>query len=51
MLRYLFRFATVGAFGRAWARRSPFWLTLGVAVMAFRFIDSRSAKRARRQRA
>jgi hypothetical protein len=51
MLRYLFRFATVGAFGRAWAQRSPFWVALGLAVMVFRFVDSRSAKRARRQRA
>jgi hypothetical protein len=51
MLRRLFRFATVGAFGRAWAQRSPFWLVLGVGVMAFRYIDSRSAQRAKRQRA
>jgi hypothetical protein len=51
MLRYLFRFATVGAFGRAWAQRSPFWLVLCVAVMAFRLVDSRSAKRTKRQHA
>jgi hypothetical protein len=51
MLRYLFRLATVGAFGRAWARRSPFWVAIGLALTLFRFIDSRSAKRARRQRA
>jgi hypothetical protein len=51
MLRALFRFATVGAFGRAWAQRSPLWIALGLAVMVFRFMDSRSAKRAKRQRA
>jgi hypothetical protein len=51
MLRRLFRFAMVGAFGRAWAQRSPFWVAFGVAVMLFRFIDSRSVKRAGRQRA
>jgi hypothetical protein len=51
MLRLLFRLVTFGAFGRAWAQRSPFWLGLGVVVMLFRFVDSRSAKRAKRQRA
>jgi hypothetical protein len=51
MLRHLFRFATAGAFGRAWARRSPFWFALGLVVMAFRFLDSRSAQRAKRPRA
>jgi 4-amino-4-deoxy-L-arabinose transferase-like glycosyltransferase len=51
MLRHLFRFATVGAFGRAWAQRSPFWLALGLAVMVFRFLDRRSAQRAKRRHA
>ncbi|HWD96610.1 MAG TPA: hypothetical protein VG246_09340 [Acidimicrobiales bacterium] len=48
MLRRLFRLATMGSLGRAWARRSPFWLAIGLAISVFRFIDSRSAKRARR---
>jgi hypothetical protein len=51
MLRQLFRYATIAAFGRAWAQRSPFWLALGLAVWLFRFVDSRSSKRARRQSA
>ncbi|MGA7834973.1 MAG: hypothetical protein WCA31_07150 [Acidimicrobiales bacterium] len=48
MLRRLFRLAAIGAFGRAWAQRSPAWLSLGLAVVLFRFIDSRSAKHAKR---
>jgi hypothetical protein len=51
MLRALFRFATLGALGRAWARRSPLWIALSLALMLFRFMDSRSAERAKRQRA
>ena len=51
MLRRLIRLVAVAAFGRAWAQRSPAWLSIGLAVVLFRFIDSRSSKRARRQSA
>lgn len=51
MLRLILRYATLAAFGRAWAQRSLVWLSLGLAVLAFRFLDSRSTKRARRQSA
>jgi hypothetical protein len=51
VLRQLFRLGAVAAFSRAWAQRSPVWLSLGIALVLFRYIDSRAARRARRQSA
>ncbi|MGC1239010.1 MAG: hypothetical protein WA860_09510 [Acidimicrobiales bacterium] len=48
MRRRLLRLAAAGALGRAWAQRSPKWLTLGLAVVALRMFDSRAKKRAKR---
>ncbi|MFZ0768638.1 MAG: hypothetical protein WAM64_05395 [Acidimicrobiales bacterium] len=48
MLRRIFRMVTAGLLGRAWAQKSPAWLSLALAVVLFRFFDSRAAKSARR---
>ena len=50
MLRRLFRIATAAAFGRAWAQKSPKWLSVALGIILFRFIDSRSRKSARRSK-
>ncbi|HUY17266.1 MAG TPA: hypothetical protein VMV11_06865 [Acidimicrobiales bacterium] len=51
MLRRLFRVATAAALGRAWAQKSSKWLAVALGITLFRFIESRSAKRAKREKA
>jgi hypothetical protein len=48
MLRRIFRIVTAAAFGRAWAQKSPKWLSIALGIVLFRFIDRRSAKSAKR---
>lgn len=48
MLRRVFRIAAAAALGRAWAQKSPKWLTIALGVVLFRIFDSRSAKSAKR---
>lgn len=48
MLRRIFRVLTAGALGRAWAQKSPKWLSFALALVLFRFIDSRAAKSGKR---
>jgi len=50
MLRRIFRIATAAAFGRAWAQRSPKWLSIALGIVLFRFIDRRSTKSAQRRK-
>jgi hypothetical protein len=48
MFRRIFRIAIAAALGRAWAQKSSKWLSIALGIALFRFIDSRSAKSARR---
>jgi hypothetical protein len=41
---------TVGALGRAWAQKSPKWVSIAGALVLFRFFDSRSKKAAKRSK-
>jgi hypothetical protein len=50
MFRRIFRIATAAALGRAWAQKSPKWLSIALGIVLFRFIDSRSRKAARRSK-
>jgi len=50
VLRRLFRIATAGALGRAWAQKSPKWLSFALAIVLLRFIDSRAKKSAQRSK-
>ena len=48
MLRRVFRIVAAAAFGRAWAQKSPKWLSIALGIVLFRFIDAHSAKSAKR---
>jgi hypothetical protein len=48
VLRRVFRIVIAAALGRAWAQKSPKWLSIALGVVLFRFIDSRSRKSAKR---
>jgi hypothetical protein len=48
ILRRLFRLAFALSFGRAWAQKSPAWISIAGALVLFRFIDRRMAHAGRR---
>ncbi|HVA54004.1 MAG TPA: hypothetical protein VNF05_10885 [Acidimicrobiales bacterium] len=48
MLRRVFRVAAAAALGRAWAQKSPKWLSVALGIVLFRFIDARSSKSSKR---
>jgi hypothetical protein len=48
ILRRLFRLAFALSFGRAWAQKSPAWISVAGALLLFRFIDRRAAHAGRR---
>jgi hypothetical protein len=48
ILKRLFRFALASTVARAWAQKSPRWLTIAGAVILFRLIDKRAAKSGQR---
>jgi hypothetical protein len=48
MLRRIFSFALLSSLARAWAQKSPKWLSLAGALLLFRVIDKRAAKSGRR---
>lgn len=43
--------ATAAALGRAWAQKSPKWLSLALGLVLFRFLDGRAKKSARAAKA
>jgi hypothetical protein len=54
ILRRLFRIGLAATLGRAWAQKSPRWVSIAGAIVLFRFIDKRAAnagKRAKRKSA
>lgn len=48
ILKRIFRFALASSLARAWAQKSPKWLSVAVAILLFRLIDNRAAKSGRR---
>jgi hypothetical protein len=50
MIRRLFRMATAATLARAWRQKEPKWLYLTGALLLFRLIDRRSAKRSARRK-
>jgi hypothetical protein len=48
ILRRIFRIIAAAAFGRAWAQKSPKWLSVALGIVFFRFVNSRSRKSAKR---
>jgi hypothetical protein len=48
ILKRIFRFALASSVARAWAQKSPRWLTIAGAVILFRLIDKRAAKSGQR---
>ncbi|MGC1420293.1 MAG: hypothetical protein WA786_09300 [Acidimicrobiales bacterium] len=48
MLKRVFGFALLTSLGRAWAQKSPKWLSVAGALVLFRVIDKRAAKSGRR---
>jgi hypothetical protein len=48
MLKRIFRFALASSLARAWAQKSPQWLSVAGAIVLFRLIDKRAAKSGRR---
>jgi hypothetical protein len=48
ILKRIFRFALASTLARAWAQKSPRWLTIAGAVILFRLIDKRAAKSGQR---
>jgi hypothetical protein len=48
ILKRLFRLALASSLSRAWAQKSPKWLTFAGAIVLFRMIDKHAAKSGRR---
>jgi hypothetical protein len=48
ILRRIFRVALASSLARAWAQKSPKWLSIAGAVLLFRLIDKRAAKSGQR---
>ncbi len=44
MLKRLFGFATASAIAKAWAKKSPKWLSVAGALVLFQLWDSRAAR-------
>ena len=51
ILARILRWAVVAALGRAWAQKSPRWLTLALALLAFRLVDLRAIRKGEKRRA
>ena len=51
ILARIFRWAVVVALGRAWAQKSPKWLVVTMALLAFRVVDLRAIHKASSKRA
>ncbi|MEI6854825.1 MAG: hypothetical protein WCK12_01865 [Acidimicrobiaceae bacterium] len=43
ILKRLFRVLLASSVGRAWAQKSPKWLSVAAGILLFRFIDKRAA--------
>jgi hypothetical protein len=48
ILKRIFRLAVASSLARAWAQKSPQWLTIAGAVILFRLLDKHAAKSGRR---
>jgi hypothetical protein len=44
ILKRIFRILVASSVGRAWAQKSPKWLSVALGILLFRFIDTRAAK-------
>jgi hypothetical protein len=48
ILKRLFRVALATSVARAWAQKSPRWLSIAGAILLFRLFDKHAAKSGRR---
>jgi hypothetical protein len=48
ILKRIFRFALASSLARAWAQKSPKWLSIAGAIVLFRVIDKHAAKSGQR---
>jgi hypothetical protein len=48
ILKRIFRIALASSVARAWAQKSPKWLTIAGALVLFRLFDKHAAKSGRR---
>jgi len=48
ILKRLFRIALASSLARAWAQKSPKWLSIAGAIVLFRLFDRHAAKSGRR---
>jgi hypothetical protein len=45
IVKSFLRLVTASTLAKAWAKKSPMWLTFAVVVMVIRLIDGRAAKK------
>jgi hypothetical protein len=48
ILKRVFRIALASSLARAWAQKSPKWLTIAGAIVLFRMVDKHAAKSGQR---
>jgi hypothetical protein len=48
ILKRIFGFALASSLARAWAQKSPKWLTIAGAIVLFRMFDKHAAKSGQR---